>query len=180
MSGKRGLSDEEIEVWTTVTRSIKPLKRVRRAIKAEAAIATTPRKAPLKPVVSKPQPATPSPAKREPPAIVPKAAPKVASLTRREKQRAARGHDAIDGRLDLHGHTQDEAHGALLRFLRRASASEMRLVLVITGKSGVLRQQVPLWLSTAEFRGLVISAESAAIRHGGDGALYIRVRRGRG
>jgi DNA-nicking Smr family endonuclease len=119
------------------------------------------------------------PSKREPAAIASKVAPKIASLTRREKQRAARGHDAIDGRLDLHGHTQDEAHGALLRFLRRASAGEMKLVLVITGKSGVLRRQVPLWLSTAEFRALVISAESAAIRHGGEGALYIRVRRSR-
>jgi DNA-nicking Smr family endonuclease len=132
----------------------------------------------VKAIGSKPQ--VPSPAKRDPAAIVPKVAPKIASLTRREKQRAARGRDAIDGRLDLHGHTQDEAHGALLRFLRRASVGEMRLVLVITGKSGVLRRQVPLWLATAEFRALVISAESAAIRHGGEGALYIRVRRSRG
>jgi DNA-nicking Smr family endonuclease len=178
MSGKRGLSDDEIEVWTTVTRSIKPLKKARRAVKTEPVVAPPPRKAPVKAIDSKPQ--VLSPAKREPAAIVPKVEPKIASLTRREKQRAARGHDAIDGRLDLHGHTQDEAHGALLRFLRRASVGEMRLVLVITGKSGVLRRQVPLWLATAEFRALVISAESAAIRHGGEGALYIRVRRSRG
>jgi DNA-nicking Smr family endonuclease len=175
MSGKRGLSDDEIEVWTTVTRSIKPLKRVRRVVKTEPVVAASPRKAPAKAAVLKSKSATPSPVKREPPAIT----PKIASLTRREKQRAARGHDAIDARLDLHGHTQDEAHGALLRFLRRASSGEMRLVLVITGKSGVLRRQVPLWLATVEFRALVISAESAAIRHGGDGALYIRVRRAR-
>lgn len=173
MSGKRGLSDDEIEVWTTVTRSIKPLKRVRRAVKTEPVVAASPRKAPAKAAVSKPQPAPPSPAKRAPPL------PSITPLTRREKQRAARGHDAIDARLDLHGHTQDEAHGALLRFLRHASGTEMRLVLVITGKSGVLRRQVPHWLSTVEFRPLVISAESAAIRHGGDGALYIRVRRAR-
>jgi DNA-nicking Smr family endonuclease len=176
MSGKRGLTDDEIEVWTTVTRSIKPLKRVRRAAKAEPVVAVVPRKAPAKAGGSKPQPALALPAKRE----APVAAPKIAALTRREKQRVARGHDAIDARLDLHGHTQDEAHGALLRFLRRASGGDMRLVLVITGKSGVLRRQVPMWLATAEFRALVISAESAAIRHGGDGALYIRVRRGRG
>ena len=175
MSGKRGLSDDEIEVWTTVTRSIKPLKKPRPATKAEAAVvAPPPRKTSAKAVVLKPSPANPSPAKRapEPPAIAP--------LTRREKQRVARGHDAIDARLDLHGHTQDEAHAVLLRFLRRASAAEKKLVLVITGKSGVLRRQVPMWLATAEFRPLVISSDVAAINHGGDGALYIRVRRDRG
>ena len=174
MSGKRGLSDDEIEVWTTVTRSIKPLKKPRRVVKAEAAVTAPPlRKTPAKVAVSKPQPVLPPPAKRAP------APPAIAPLTRREKQRVARGHDAIDARLDLHGHTQDEAHAVLLRFLRRASAGEKKLVLVITGKSGVLRRQVPMWLATAEFRPLVISADSAAIRDGGEGALYIRVRRAR-
>jgi DNA-nicking Smr family endonuclease len=172
MSGKRSLSDDEIEVWTTVTRSIKPLKKPRRVVKAETATTSPSRKATPKLAAAKQHAVH----VRRPPESPAAAAP----LTRREKQRAARGHDAIDGRLDLHGHTQDEAHGALLRFLRRASAGEMRLVLVITGKSGVLRRQVPLWLSTVEFRALVISAESAAIRHGGEGALYIRVRRSRG
>lgn len=172
MSSKRGLSDDEIEVWTTVTRSIKPLKRQRRAEKAEPPAAPTARKIVAKAAVSKPQRAPATPEKRVPPPLAP--------LSRREKQRVARGHDRIDGRLDLHGHTQDQAHGALLRFLRGASAGEKKLVLVITGKSGVLRRQVPLWLGTAEFRPLVISTDVAAIKHGGDGALYIRVRRGRG
>jgi DNA-nicking Smr family endonuclease len=172
MRGKRGLSDDEVEAWTTVTRSIKPLKRARRVAKPVPAAppAVVPRK-PAQKAIVKPQP-TPVKRPAEPPAI--------ASLTRREKQRVARGHDRIDARLDLHGHTQDEAHVALLRFLRRASGSDAKMVLVITGKSGVLRRQVPLWLGTSEFRPLVISAEAAAIRHGGDGALYIRVRRGRG
>jgi DNA-nicking Smr family endonuclease len=174
MSGKRGLSEDEIEVWTTVTRSIKPLKKTRRIVaKAEPAVEPPPRKAPQKPVILDPRRVTP-PAKRPP------APPALAPLTRREKQRVARGHDAIDARLDLHGHTQDEAHGVLLRFLRRASTNEMRFVLVITGKSGVLRRQVPMWLATPEFRALVVSADVASIGHGGDGALYIRVRRARG
>jgi DNA-nicking Smr family endonuclease len=174
MSGKRGLTDDEVEVWTTVTRSIKPLKRPRRIVKTEPVVVAPPRKTPVKPVLLKPQPMPSETAKRapKPPAIAP--------LTRREKQRVARGHDEIDARLDLHGHTQDEAHAVLLRFLRRVSAAEKKLVLVITGKSGVLRRQVPMWLSTPEFRPLVISTDVAAIRHGGEGALYIRVRRGRG
>src|SRR5690348_11384547 len=117
MSGKRGLSDDEIEVWTTVTRSIKPLKRPRRVAKTEPPVPTPPRKMAVKAIVSKPQPAPTAPAKRPP------APPAIAPLTRREKQRVARGHDTIDARLDLHGHTQDEAHSVLLRFLRRASAA---------------------------------------------------------
>jgi DNA-nicking Smr family endonuclease len=174
MSSKRGLSDDEIEVWTTITRSIKPLKRQRRVEKAEPPAPPTARKAAVKSAVSRPPRTPAAPEKRVP------APPPVAPLSRREKQRVARGHDRIDARLDMHGHTQDEAHGALLRFLRGASAGEKKLVLVITGKSGVLRRQVPLWLGTAEFRPLVISTDVAAIKHGGDGAFYIRVRRGRG
>jgi DNA-nicking Smr family endonuclease len=100
------------------------------------------------------------------------------------KQRVARGKEAIDARLDLHGYTQDEAHSALLRFLRSANARDARLVLVITGKGrggeiGVLRRQVPNWLALPEFRALVIGYEDAAITHGGEGALYVRVRRTR-
>jgi DNA-nicking Smr family endonuclease len=170
MSGKRGLSDDELEVWATVTRSIKPLKKPRRVAKAEPEPAGSPRKVKASPAAVKPVAA---PVKRA------AEGSGVASLSRREKQRVSRGHDRIDARLDLHGHTQSEAHAALLRFLRRASGSEMKLVLVITGKSGVLRQQVPMWLATPEFRALVISTSAAAINHGGEGALYIRVRRAR-
>jgi DNA-nicking Smr family endonuclease len=176
MRGKRGLTDDELEVWTSVTRSIKPLKKPRRTVKTEPPVTTSPsRMIAAKAAISKPQPAR----ARETPKPV-AVAPNTTSLTRREKQRASRGHDTIDARLDLHGHTQSEAHAALLRFLRRASAGDMRLVLVITGKSGVLRQQVPMWLATPELRTLVISTAAAAINHGGEGALYIRVRRGRG
>jgi DNA-nicking Smr family endonuclease len=100
------------------------------------------------------------------------------------RARVARGKEAIDGRLDLHGLTQSEAHAALLRFLRSASTRDARLVLVITGKgrrgdgeSGVLKRQVPQWLALPEFRSLVVGFESAHISHGGEGALYVRVRR---
>ena len=76
---------------------------------------------------------------------------------------------------------------AYSRYLQRqAQARDARLVLVITGKGGgtcdgrgVLRRQVPLWLEGVEFRSLVIGFDSAGIGHGGEGALYVRVRRGR-
>lgn len=102
------------------------------------------------------------------------------------KARVARGRAAIDGRLDLHGLTQGEAHAALLRFLRAAVSRGARLVLVITGKGargdgerGVLKRQVPQWLSLPEFRALIVGYEDAHVAHGGEGALYVRVRRSR-
>ncbi len=102
------------------------------------------------------------------------------------RARVARGKEAIEARLDLHGLTQSEAHAALTRFLRSASARGVRLVLVITGKGrrsdgegGVLRRQVPHWLRLPEFRTFVIGFEDAHISHGGEGALYVRLRRAR-
>jgi len=174
MSGTRGLSDDERAVWATITRKIKPLEPARKIWKAAVPEPAAPPPAPLRKAAT-----VKTPPPKQAKSVAP-AAPPLSPLGRREKQRVARGRENIDGRLDLHGHTQNEAHVALLRFLRRASAAEMKLVLVITGKSGVLRRQVPMWLSTPELRALVISTSDAAINHGGEGALYVRVRRGRG
>jgi DNA-nicking Smr family endonuclease len=98
-----------------------------------------------------------------------------------------RGKEPIDARLDLHGLTQAQAHSALLHFLREASARGARLVLVITGKGGrgdsergVLKRQVPHWLALPEFRAFVVGYDDAGLRHGGEGALYVRLRRPRG
>jgi DNA-nicking Smr family endonuclease len=83
--------------------------------------------------------------------------------------------------------TQSRAHEALFAFLQRANHQGFSFVLVITGKGvrgstserGVLRRQVPQWLGLPEFRSLVVGFEEAHIGHGGEGALYVRVRRSR-
>jgi DNA-nicking Smr family endonuclease len=80
--------------------------------------------------------------------------------------------------------TQNEAYAALLRFLERAQADGRRIALVVTGKDrggerGVLRRQVPLWLELPAFRALVVGFDNAHAGHGGDGALYVRLRRRR-
>lgn len=180
---KRGLTGEELELWESVAKQAKPLRKKPRAAKmsppsdeAETAAAQP---------VLKVQKALPPP---KLPVLKAHAPPPLAPLGRREKSHLARGRKDIDARLDLHGMTQTRAHRALKNFLHDASESGMTFVLVITGKGkvggaeserGVLRRQVPEWLSLPEFRGMVISFEEAAIGHGGAGALYVRVRRAR-
>src|SRR6266478_5428078 len=104
----------------------------------------------------------------------------------RRAPRLARGNAAIDARIDLHGMTQAEAHGALRKLLHRSQASGAKFVLVVTGKGapnasrsdrGVLRRQVPMWLALPEFRRYVLGFDVADTGHGGEGALYVRLRK---
>jgi DNA-nicking Smr family endonuclease len=178
---RRRLSEEERTLWQGVIRSIAPLRR-RFLAEPEPG-----------PDVVPPKPAkVPAKSKLLPPVVAPPpkpAAPPLVPLGRRLRKRVARGSHAIDGRLDLHGLTQAEAHHALLHFLHRTHAHGGGLVLVITGKGvlggdhaserGVLKRQVPLWLRLPEFRNLIVGFESASSGHGGEGALYIRLRRPR-
>jgi DNA-nicking Smr family endonuclease len=172
----RRLSEGERILWREITRSIAPLRSQPADETEQAAEAKRrPQEVSSPPRAAKPQPARPK--VETPPAPAP------APLGRRLKLLVAQGREAIDGRLDLHGLTQAEAHDALLRFLHTAQARGARLVMVITGKGrgegGVLKRQVPLWLALPEFRGKVIGFEQAHHRHGGEGALYLRVRKGR-
>jgi DNA-nicking Smr family endonuclease len=178
---RRGLTYEDRVLWTTVTKAIKPLRTRPLADHLDQG-ATADESRPLLKYHSKSAAPPKNVSHHIPPVPSKPAAPPLAPLGRRMKQRVARGKEKIDARLDLHGYTQSEAHGALLRFLRAANARDARLVLVITGKGrggemGVLRRQVPQWLGLPEFRGLVVGFEDAHIAHGGEGALYVRVRR---
>jgi DNA-nicking Smr family endonuclease len=176
--GKR-LTGEDIALWEGVARSVKPLRLKKRAVEIEDA----PRMSPA--ARKRVEVAASSAAKLVPTPV--KAPPAIAPIEKRLKQKIARGSQAIDARLDLHGHSQAEAHDALLRFLRRTQSRGGRLALVITGKGGrgsgrgegVLKRSVPMWLALPEFRELVIGFDSAAITHGGEGALYVRVRKAR-
>ena len=172
---RRVLSSEERVLWTTVIKSIAPL-RESAAPDEDARTASS-----VRPTAYTAKPS------RNTPVLTEKKLPPLAPLGRRMKQRVARGKEKIDGRLDLHGLTQSEAHATLLRFLRTASSRGARLVLIITGKGarasegprGVLKRQVPQWLGLPEFRALVIGFEDAHVTHGGEGALYVRIRRKR-
>lgn len=116
------------------------------------------------------------------------------TFARREAREIKRGRKEIDARLDLHGLRQQEAYGALKAFLHRSHASGHRYVLIITGKGaptrddepesffrdrdrGVLKRLVPQWLGEPAMQALVVGYQTAHHRHGGEGALYVRIRR---
>ena len=179
---RRSPTLEEMRLWAEVARSVAPLGD-REPIEApEATDAPTPR---------------PRPAESSYPALAPirsrrSAQAALQPIDRRTVSRVARGTLDIDARIDLHGMTQQTAHGRLARFLRQAQADGARMALVITGKGrteaepgsegerGVLRRAVPLWLSGAEMRPYVVGFGEASAAHGGAGALYVRLRRARG
>ncbi|WP_375413519.1 Smr/MutS family protein [uncultured Bradyrhizobium sp.] len=181
---KRALSEEERALWDSIAKQVKPLRRKPRIPKAPTAPGEEPPAAEKK-AAGLPK-APPNP--RSPKTPKPDKPPPLAPLGRRERSQLSRGRKEIDARLDLHGMTQTRAHRALLSFLQRANSDGMTFVLVITGKGrtvgaeserGVLRRQVPEWLSLPEFRALVVGFEQAHTGHGGEGALYVRVRRAR-
>ncbi len=193
------LTAEERALWEHAARDLKPLKikkgRVHGADDGEAATG------PRAPEPEKPDKksqaravATPGP----PPVTVrakPAAPPPLTELDRRKARRIGAGRIEVEARIDLHGMRQSEAHTALRRFLTSAHAKEKRWVLVITGKGGpqrgtsepddygrveergVLRRNVPRWLAEPELRAIVVGFSEAAIRHGGEGALYVQLRR---
>jgi DNA-nicking Smr family endonuclease len=182
---KRALSEEERSLWESVAKQVKPLRKKPRAAKSQTASP-----APEAPVAAQAAAAPKSlPSVKVQRASKPEfapAAPPLVPLGRRERSQLSRGRKEIDARLDLHGMTQTRAHHALLGFLQRAHHEGLTFVLVITGKGravaaeserGVLRRQVPQWLNLPEFRALVVGFEEAHIGHGGEGALYVRVRR---
>lgn len=185
---------EDLQLWAHVARSVERAKLKPRAMPATATPPAGLRRDP-----SRPPPAgdgTPRPAVRHAPSRPPappasRSAPTAppVEFDRRELRRIGKGQQRIDARLDLHGLTQAEAHDALRHFLHRSEARGHRLVLIITGKGGgggggtstdrsergVLRRNVPRWLAEPDLRPLVLGCSSAT-HHGGDGALYVRLR----
>jgi DNA-nicking Smr family endonuclease len=195
--GRRPLTEDEERLWAAVARSVRPLRSkltIKPTVKpsvAPPAKAVASKLRGAKPDVSKPKVTKPSAAthgEHTPQPVPHKAKPPSPAnpMARRERRELARGKAEIGGRIDLHGMTQAEAHDALLRFLRRAQAEGAKFVLVITGKGGpggdrgVLRRQVPLWLALPELRACVLGFDIAHVGHGGEGALYVRLRKARG
>ena len=172
MSAKRPRVDEA-ELWQWATRDAKPLRaRSARAPKPHA----------------EPKSARPAAAVVAPPVVRAPVLPELShgaspGVDRRTAERLHRGQMEIDGRIDLHGMTQSEAHDALAAFMDKAEGRGWRCVLVITGKGtrggGVLRAAVPRWLNLPPHRARILSFGAARPKDGGEGALYVLLRRRR-
>lgn len=186
---RRSLSNEDKRLWAHVVQGVRPLpgKSAPDVVEAEGDTSPIVAFAPAALPSSLPVPNRPS-------------LPSLASLEPRLRRGLRRRTLAVDSTIDLHGLRQEEAHLALIGFLRRSGQAGHGLVLVITGKGGlgkdiplgharmddpfaargVLRRIVPHWLSLPDLRPLVLGFEEASPHHGGSGALYVRLRRWRG
>lgn len=184
MSGRgrrRSLSPDEVRVWRSVASTVTPLPGRQMPSEDEevAAPAAAPEPAPAPPVLLPLRPAAP------PVRILPDLSHGTTpGLDKRSAERMKKGEMEIDGRLDLHGMTQDTAHAALVAFVMRAYDSGRRCLLVITGKgnragTGVLRSNVPRWLNHSPCRERILGFSHARPQHGGEGALYVLIKRRR-
>ena len=168
---KRPLKPEDHRIWGLVAATVHPLPGkatplVETATKADARADVAARIAP---------PPLPPGTKR------PKPRPVLDPIEPRRKHRIAKAREEIGGRLDLHGLDQDRARGVLERFLVRAWDEGFRAVLVITGKGvqgdGILKRRTPEWLAAPHLAHIVAGISDAARHHGGEGALYVALKR---
>ena len=180
----RALSEAEQSLWSETVQAAKPLK-------SRPRIAPTPVNAGR--LLKAMAPERPPP-ERAPSASQSATDPMQATLDRTWDRKLASGEVLPDLIIDLHGHALAQAHGQLVRGLHRATMRRARLVLLITGKGqrpdprplppdsyrGVLRDAVPVWLREPELRALIAAVRPSHIRHGGEGAFYIVMKRVRG
>lgn len=181
MARKGGLTPDDTQIWTVVTDTVAPRRRTKALRIAEAG----PEGEPVprsgvartgKPVAAKP----PSPA---PPPLASVARPRPApeELEPRRQRRLARERDPIEATFDLHGYGRFDAEDRLKAFLAGSQARGLKAVLVITGQGrrggGVIRTSIHEWLQSPALRGVVSGFAAAHRRHGGEGAIYITLKK---
>ena len=183
MAGRK-LTSQDDALWEEIKKTVRPLERKPAPADEEPTRGPAQKRQTYSDATKIPQ--TPKPVSRPLAAPKPTPSPPGPALNPKSRRRLSRRREDVDDRLDLHGLNQVAAFHALIGFLRAAQADGKRLILVITGKgrseygdAGVLRSAAPKWLAGPEFRGLVAGVEEAGRRHGGGGALYVRLRRRR-
>ena len=198
MSRRRKLSSEEKSLWDVVRKTATPLRDTTAMPEMPEADAN-----PSPPKTARPrEPLTPfslgTKSGRVPPRhdLAPSVSERLSkapvSMDHKHFSKMSKGKLSPEARIDLHGMTQAEAHPILTGFILTAHAQGRRLVLVITGKgkrrdeggpipvrTGVLKHQVPHWLSIPPLKGLVLQVSEAHLKHGGTGAYYVYLRRKR-
>jgi DNA-nicking Smr family endonuclease len=181
--GKK-LERSELTLWKNFTADIEPMHDIDwDAMEAEIdQAAKPPKNLPREtPVMARPKTETKKPSAQAP------------QLDRRTDEKLRKGQMEIEVRLDLHGYTQERAHGALLKYISNAYRQGKRCILVITGKGkshahddqdwvfnvSVLRARLPEWLSEHPLSDMTLKYYPAQIKHGGEGAFYVYLRRQR-
>ena len=161
----RKLKAEEAHLWGHVTATVRPLPGRATPTAMMPPVEAAPAHLPL--------PTTPA-AK-----AIPARPPETIEPGRHK--RIVRGHEPLEARIDLHGMTHDRARAALESYLLRVWDEGCREVLVITGKGsqgdGILRRFTPEWLAAPTLRPIVAGVSQAHRRHGGEGALYVALKR---
>lgn len=173
---RRHLSSEERALWSALTRSVRPLRPgslpidildIPAAVPANRGLAPTP-----------PRPAQAAPA-RSPSAV----------LDTSWERRIRSGTLVPEMAIDLHGHSLSSAHARLNHALSSALARDLRVLLIVTGKPpktaasgresrrGAIRGEIGHWLETSHFADRIASVRLAHPRHGGEGAIYVILRR---
>ena len=183
MTAPRGLSAEEAEAWEKVAATVEPMHK--RPVKP---LAANPAPAPVLPnkILLKPQRSAP------PKMPQPKPAPNPpGNLDGQWDKRLKSGAIQPDFTLDLHGHGLDAAYNRLMSGVAQARAMGARTILLVTGKPrpvdpadrgtrrGAIRAKVLDWLAASSHHAAIAAVRRAHIRHGGEGALYIVLRRER-
>ncbi len=184
------LTSEDRRIWARVSGSVTPPKTRKAARVTPGAILPD---EPLKPETIKAAPRLPQTIKpkrstkiraaaTEPPkaaTAAPRSVPE--ELEPRRQRRLSRERDPIEASIDLHGFGRFEAEDQLRAFLTSSQARGLRAVLVVTGQGrrggGVIRASIHEWLQGHALRGVVSGFAMAHRRHGGDGAIYVTLKK---
>ena len=178
------MDDEDDDLWALVTRDIAEIRRekpIESAPEQPKSPSSKSSKKSVKPKITKTVSAVSVPATQS------------TSVDKKTQERFRRGLMPVDARLDLHGLSQNKAHSALMAFLKSQYAQGGRMLLIITGKGnmadgrrdpllpskGILKQRVPEWLQEPEVASIILSTAPAKPKDGGEGALYVLLRRRR-
>jgi DNA-nicking Smr family endonuclease len=180
---RRPISEEERALWELIAKTATPLRRRRKSEPKPLPPPEIPAPKLAKAKTKAPPPKPPAPVAPPPARPHELTHGHAVGIDKRQAERFRRGKTPIEGKIDLHGRTQQEAHDDLHHFLARAHAAGKRMVLVITGKgitgakTGVLRENVPRWLNEPGLRRHVLAFDYAEPQHGGQGALYVLLKR---
>ncbi len=188
------LSEEDKELWNKISDSTNPLdQKQRNRVSATEPLKQSPKKIHKADKTNKIENSVQNLSSKTQTANKPsKKSPEITQIDRKKIRKLVTEQIEIQATLDLHGYRQEEAHQALKSFIRTSQARNHRYVLVVTGKGsrktssqgfwddiepGVLKRNVPVWLSEPDLKDYIVSYSTAQPKHGGDGALYIHIRK---